>query len=88
LGGTNILGLSPQTDGILARYDLDGAMALLLLIQYPDAKAASTGLDALKAGQVDGLAAAGVRDNLLGAIFGEGDPSAATELLGKAMRSE
>ncbi len=88
LGGTNILGLSPQTNGILARYDLDGVMALLLLIQYPDAKAATTGLDALKAGQVDGLVAADARDNLLGAILGEVDPSAATELLAKALGSE
>jgi hypothetical protein len=88
LGGTNILGLSPQTNGILARYDPDGVMALLLLIQYPDAKAATTGLDALKAGQVDGLVAADARDNLLGAILGEVDPSAATELLAKALGSE
>jgi hypothetical protein len=88
LGGTNILGLSPQTNGILARYDLDGAMALLLLIQYPDAKAASTGLDALKASQVDGLVAANARNNLLGAVLGEVDPSAAAELLAKALGSE
>ncbi len=88
LGGTNILGLSSQTNGILARYNLDGAMALLLLIQYPDARAASTGLDALKAGQVDGLVAANARDNLLGAVLGELDPSAAAELLAKALGSE
>jgi hypothetical protein len=88
LGGENILGLSPQTNGILARYDLDGAMALLLLIEYPDAKSAATGLDALEAGQVDGLVAADARDNLLGAVFGQVDPSAATELLAKALGSE
>jgi hypothetical protein len=88
LGGTNILDLSPQADGILARYELDGARALLLLIQYPDARAASTGLDALKAGQVDGLVVADARDNLLGAILGDVDPGVATELLAKALGSE
>jgi hypothetical protein len=83
LGGENILDLSPETDGILARYDMDGGMAYLLLIEYPQAKAASNGLAALKAGQVEGLATADARDNLLGAVFGQLDPTAADELLAK-----
>jgi hypothetical protein len=84
LGGQNMLGLSPHTNGILARYDTNGGMAYLLLIEYPEAKAASNGLAALKAGQVEGLVAADVRDNLLGAVFGQVDETAADELLAKA----
>ncbi len=86
LGGENILGLSAQTNGLLARYDLDGAMARLLLIQYPDAKAASAGLAALKAGQVEDLIAADASNNLLGAVFSQVEPAAADDLLAQALR--
>ncbi|MCL4296651.1 MAG: hypothetical protein KJ077_13020 [Anaerolineae bacterium] len=89
LGGENILGLSAQTNGLLARYDLDGTRVYLLLIQYPDAQAASTGLAALRStGQVEGLITADSRDNLLGAVFGQGEPTAAKDLLAQALGSE
>lgn len=84
LGGKNILGLSHQTNGLLAQYNLDGATAHLLLIEYPEAKAASAGLAALRAGPVEGLAAAASRDNLLGAVFGPVEPKAADDLLAAA----
>ena len=85
LGGENILGLSQETDGVLARYDIGGAMVRLLLVEYPDAGAASAGLAALRGGQVSGLVAAGARDNLLGAVFGEVDEPAADALLAAAL---
>ena len=85
LGGENLLGLGPETDGVLARYDIGGAAARLLLVQYPDAEAASAGLAALEGGQVDGLAAAEARDNLLGAVFGEIDEATADALLSQAL---
>jgi hypothetical protein len=85
LGGENILGLSGQTNALLARYDLSGSTARLLLIEYPDPKAASTGLAALQAGGADGLVVANARDNLLGAVFGQVDPAAANDLLAKAL---
>jgi hypothetical protein len=89
LGGENILGLSAQTNGLLARYDLDGTRAFLLLIEYPDAQAASTGLAALQsAGQAEGLVAADASDNLLGAVFGQVEPAAADDLLTKALRKQ
>lgn len=88
LGDANILGLSQQTFGVLGRCDLDGAPVQLLLIQYPEAKPASTGLAALQAGQVEGLVAAATRDNLLGAVFGQIDPTAANGLLARALESD
>ncbi len=88
LGGKNILGLSHQTNGLLAQYDLDGTTAHLLLIEYPEAKTASTGLAALKVGPVEGLVAAASQDNLLGAVFGQVEPKAADDLLAEALENK
>jgi len=87
LGGENLLGLGPETDGLLARYQVGGAVAQLLLVQYPDAEAASAGLAALKGGGIAGLLAADARGNLLGAVFGEVDEAAAGRLLTSAISS-
>ncbi len=88
LGGENLLGLGSETEGVLARYDVGGAAAQLLLIQYPDAEAASAGLAALESGQVDGLVTSDMRDNLLGAVFGEIDGAAASTLLSEALSND
>lgn len=93
LGGENLLGLGPETDGVLARYDMGGGMARLLLVQYPNAEAAAAGLAALESDQaepeqsqrVSGLVAADARDNLLAAVFGEIDEAAASTLLARAL---
>jgi hypothetical protein len=85
LGGENVLGLGPETGGVLARYDVDGAAARLLLVQYPDAEAASAGLAALDTAPVSGLVDAGARENLLGAIFGEMDEATAGALLARVL---
>lgn len=87
LGGVNLLGLSPETEGVLARYDIDGVEAGLLLIRYPDAEAAAEALAALQGGQVDGVATADVRDRLLGAVIGEVETQAAGQLLATALDS-
>jgi len=87
LGGVNLLGLSPETEGVLARYDVDGAEASLLLIRYPDAEAAAAALAALQDGQVDGVATADVRDRLLGAVIGEVEAEVAGQLLATALDS-
>jgi hypothetical protein len=85
LGGENILGLSPDTDGVLARYEIDGGTARLLLVEYPDAGAASAGLAALQGSEIKDLVAAEARENLLGAVFGEMDEATASALLEKAL---
>ena len=68
LGGENLLGLSPETDGVLGRYDLGGTVARLLLIEYPDTGAASAGLAALEGSEISSLVVTGARNNLLGEI--------------------
>jgi hypothetical protein len=86
LGGENLLGLGRETDGVLAQYDLGGATAQLLLVQYPNAEAAAAGLAALEGISDSGLVIADARDDLLGAVFGEVGEEAASALLAEAMR--
>lgn len=93
LGGENVLGLSPETDGVLAQYDLGGETPVwLLLVQYPDADSAAAGISALEAGSVDMLVSVGLsqsdgaQDNLLGAVFGAIPESMADQLLAEALQ--
>lgn len=87
LGGVNLLGLNLETEGVLARYDVDGAEASMLLIRYPDAGAAAAALAALQGGQVDDIVTADTRDHLLGAVIGEVETQAASRLLATALDS-
>jgi hypothetical protein len=85
LGAENILKLSQATNGVLGRYDLGGAEARLLLIEYPTAAEAAAGLAALQAANVTDLAASAAQNQLLGAVVGKVDPAAASDLLKKGM---
>jgi hypothetical protein len=85
LGGENILGLSPATDGVLGRYEIDGTTVRLLLVEYPNAGAASAGLAALQNSEVEGVAASDANGNLLGAVFGDIDEAKASMLLEEAL---
>jgi hypothetical protein len=85
LGGENLLGLSRETDGVIARYELDGAVVRLMLIEYPDAGATSAGLAGLEGGEIDDLAVVGVQGNLLGAVFGQADEASVRALLEAAL---
>jgi len=70
LGGENVLNLDHGTHGVLARYDVDGAIARLLLVEYPDTETAHAAMGALEAAGLDDLVASDVRGDLLGAVFG------------------
>jgi hypothetical protein len=85
LGGQNILELGPETEGVLARYELGEGSLLLLLIKYPDGDAASTALEALRSAGVEGLIAAGTNRDVMGAAFGMGDSAQAEALLDGAL---
>jgi hypothetical protein len=85
LGGENLLGLGPETDGVLAGYDLDGTLAWLLLVRYPEAGAAGAARQALEGSDMEGLVAAGTRDDLLAAIWSQAEEGAARELLASAL---
>jgi hypothetical protein len=85
LGGENLLGLGPETDGALAQYETDGGIALLLLVQYPSAQAAAAGRTALADSRIEGLIATDAHGGLLGAVLGEVDAAAAANLLVSAL---
>jgi hypothetical protein len=85
LGGENVLGLSQDTDGVLARYEINDALVFLMLVQYPDEGAAADALVALESGPVADVIAADVRGEMLGAVLGGADPAAAGRLLAQAL---
>jgi hypothetical protein len=88
LGGQNLLALGPETNGFLARYDVGGEVATVLLVQYPDGKAASSALESLRGGEVSNLVASGVNDNLLVAVFGPVSETEAKALLVNVLKTE
>jgi hypothetical protein len=85
LGGENVLGLSPETDGVLARYEVQAAEVELLLVEYPGAEAATAGLEALKGEGLEGLVVSGVEGVLLASVWGEVDEATARVLLARAL---
>jgi hypothetical protein len=86
LGGENKLGLGPETDGVLGRYDLDGQPADLMIIEYPDAAQAEKGLKALQASEQEDLLALVIKEKRLLAVFGKAEPAAAAALLEKVQK--
>ncbi len=88
LGGQNLLGLGLETDGVLARYDLNGVPVQLLLLQYPDTEAALAGLTALREGQVSDLVVAEVQGKRLGAVVGLVSEAEASALLARVLEDE
>jgi hypothetical protein len=85
LGGQNILELGPETEGVLARYELGEDNLLILLIKYPDGNAASSALEALRSAGVEGLITADKNQEVIGAAFGAGDSAQAEALLDSAL---
>ena len=85
LGGEKLLRLSPQTNGCLAKYEIDNRIGLLLLIEYPDENSADVGLAALQASSVEQLLNAATQGRMLAAVFGDIAPDAAEELLGAVL---
>jgi hypothetical protein len=88
LGGENILGLSHDTNGVVASYELAGAPVLLLLIEYPTTGQAAAGVEALQTDQVTDLVTAQAQNNLLVAVFGEVDEAAVDTLVAKVLNSK
>jgi len=79
----NILGLGAGTDGVLAEYDLGGGEpARLLLIRYPDEKAAAAAERSFAGRPGDAPAAASLRrGDLLITVFGAPTKDAAARLM-------
>jgi hypothetical protein len=86
LGGENLLGLSPQTNGALARYTQNGATINLLLVEYSTSAQAGDALKALQAGDVSDLLASQVNGNHLAAAFGKAEAAQAQRLVEQALK--
>jgi hypothetical protein len=86
LGGENILGLSQQTGGILARYTLDGQEVRLLLVEYPEENQAVQALPLLQNYGLEGLLISGVKGRWFGAVFGQQSGDAVVNLLTEALQ--
>ncbi|MFB0537179.1 MAG: DUF6599 family protein [Anaerolineae bacterium] len=87
LGEENILNLSEQTNAVLAVYAYGDARAQLLVVEYPDAAAASAEAAhaALERSSLENLSAAGQSAQYLVAVFEAPDQAIAHELLQKAL---
>jgi hypothetical protein len=84
LGGQNLLSLGPETDAVLARYEIEDAGAYLLLVEYAQDGDAAAALDALSEAGLDNVSAAAVSERFLGAIFGQVPNVEAEQLLTNA----
>jgi hypothetical protein len=86
LGGENILGLGRATNGIVARYAWGDQKARLLLIEYPTASEAATGLKALRGSEMKDIVAAEANGVVLAAVIGKVDADTAQALLKEALQ--
>ncbi len=85
LGGTNLMELGPETQGVVARYTVNGQPGHLLLVEYPTTENATSGLKALQGSQVTGLVVSAQNQKVAGAIFGSNDPKLALVLLDQGL---
>jgi hypothetical protein len=87
LGGENILGLSYNTNGVVAAYELGGVPVRLLLIEHPTDKQATDAAQAIQSNQVDDLLTVQTQDTMLIAVFGSGDKTSAEALTADVLRN-
>jgi hypothetical protein len=69
LGPDDLLGLGPEVEGAVARYQIGREDVHLLLVRYPDQARAQSALSALQEAEVEGLAATRGEGELLGALL-------------------
>lgn len=86
LGGENLLGLSSQTNGAMARYTLNGTTIHLLLVEYSTPKQAEDALNALQAGGLSDLLASQVNGNFLAVTFGATEAAQAQQLVEQVLK--
>lgn len=70
LGGENVLGLSPNTKAVLARYRTGEETIRVILVDYPDGAAAARAWEALRAAEMKTLLASRVKSSYVSAAFG------------------
>jgi hypothetical protein len=86
LGGTNLLGLNQETQGVLADYTLGGSTARLLWVRYPDDAAAEKAFRALQGSTIPNRVMVQMKEKELVAVFGEVGIGEAKELVNRVLR--
>jgi hypothetical protein len=88
LGSEDPLGLGPDVQGVVARYERDGQGVDLLLVAYPDAQRAQEALAGLEGTSPETLLVADAQGSTLGAAFGPAASRGTAEaLLERALTS-
>ena len=85
LGSEDVLSLQEDAEGVLARYEIDGQGADLLMVRFPDAQRTLSAQAGLLGANIENLVAAEARENTLGAVFGQLSGEAAERLVTKAL---
>jgi hypothetical protein len=85
LGPDDVLGLGPETEGVVARYERDGQIANLLLVTFPDAERAENAQTSLQEAEVEELVTTLARDTMVGAVLGTVSLEVAEALLMEAL---
>jgi len=85
LGTENVLGLGPETEGILAEYTLEGQPATLLIVTFPQAGQALDAQSGLERAGVEDLVLTLVQGDAVGAIFGQLAPEIPATVLDQAL---
>jgi len=86
LGDGNLLGLSAETQGVLADYELDGRKARLLLVIYTRAADAEQALKALQYSGTPNMVFGQVQGERLVAVFGDLQLEDGKALVNKVLR--
>jgi hypothetical protein len=85
LGPENVLGLGPDTEGVVATYELDTGRVTLLLVTFPDTERAQEARQGLDGAGAEDLIIASATDRTLGAVFGRVDAGPGGALLDRAL---
>jgi hypothetical protein len=85
LGPNDVLGLGPDTEGVVARYDSGAGTVDLLLIAFPSVERAQAAQAGLRGAPPDNLVSAARMENKLAAVFGAVDTATAQALLDEAL---
>jgi hypothetical protein len=86
IGGQNVLGLSQESDGVMARYTYGEETLHVLIVQYPQADSADKAAAALQGAELDDLAGVQSEGSLLAAVFGEASEAEAQALISAALK--
>jgi hypothetical protein len=87
LGTDDPLGLSADTEGVLAHYRVGELDADLMLVAFPNAARAQHALSGLKAAGIEDLLSARIQEQTLGAVFGTVSLDSADQLINSALDS-